>query len=365
MENVTNVSLNHGDSSEEDYADLDDIYAATEHSVPWAFQVGTAVVYAVVLLGCGTNNACRLARACRQPPRKRHIVEANLRMADFLLVVFGVPLIFQYHTVTPFAWYWGSAVCTAYTYGKAVLQGVASHLFLVLEIDRCQAICCSTRAYRLSTPRACLVCLVAWLFSIVASLPFALYSYSVKDSFTGSEVCLTVWPAEALSNYQLYSTAMLLTQCAAPCVLSLTCSLLVLKKIWSRRFPTCQPSVRGKVSRKSKTKATILLCVVLFFFACLTPSYLLPTLASFNAIGYDWSHQKFLTAVGVAEALTFLRCVFSMGFFVGQPNQPSLRNITSGKEGCATRHKTGNVIPSSDDVETVQVQLKRVRRLEH
>eukprot|EP00058_Branchiostoma_floridae_P019419 XP_002604909.1 hypothetical protein BRAFLDRAFT_77242 [Branchiostoma floridae] len=190
MENVTNVSLNHGDSSEEDYADLDDIYAATEHSVPWAFQVGTAVVYAVVLLGCGTNNACRLARACRQPPRKRHIVEANLRMADFLLVVFGVPLIFQYHTVTPFAWYWGSAVCTAYTYGKAVLQGVASHLFLVLEID-------------------------------------------------------------------------------------------------------------------------------------------------------------------------------SMGFFVGQPNQPSLRNITSGKEGCATRHKTGNVIPSSDDVETVQVQLKRVRRLEH
>ncbi|XP_066289235.1 prokineticin receptor 2-like [Branchiostoma lanceolatum] len=355
MENVTNVSLS--SKSSEDYADLDDIYAATDVSVPRTFQVGTAVVYTMVLLVCGTNNAYRLARAFCRPPRKRHILEANLRLADFLLVVFGVPLMFQYHAVTPFGWFWGSAVCTAYTYGKAVLQGVASHLFLVLEIDRCQAICCSTRTYRLSTPRACLVCLVTWLFSIVASLPSALYSYSVKDSFTDNELCLTVWPAEALSNYQIYSTAMLLTQCAAPCLLSLACSLLVLKKIWSRRFPTCQPAVRGKMSRKSKTKATILLCVVLFFFACITPSYLLPTLASFNAVSYDWSHKKLLTTVGVVEALAFVRCLFSMGFFVGQTNQSPLRNNTlntSGKDEGATNHKTKKLISSSEDVGNVQ-----------
>ncbi|XP_019628817.1 PREDICTED: neuropeptide Y receptor type 1-like [Branchiostoma belcheri] len=219
MESVTNVSLGSGFAGNDsgDYADLENIYAAaTDVSAPLAFQVGTAVVYSLVLLVCGTNNAYRLARAFHRPPRKRHIVEANLRLADFLLVVLGVPLMFQYHAVTPFGWYWGSAACTAYTYGKAALQGVASHLFLVLEIDRCQAICCSTRTHRLSTPRACLVCLVAWLFSIVASLPFVLYSFSVQDSFTGTELCLTIWPADALKNYQIYSTAMLLTQCAVP-----------------------------------------------------------------------------------------------------------------------------------------------------
>ncbi|XP_078689104.1 uncharacterized protein LOC144920654 [Branchiostoma floridae x Branchiostoma belcheri] len=237
----------------------------------------------------------------------------------------------------------------------------SNEVSLFFPFCRCQAICCSTRTHRLSTPRACLVCLVAWLFSIVASLPFVLYSFSVKDSFTGTELCLTIWPADALKNYQIYSTAMLLTQCAVPSLLSLACSLLVLKKIWGRRFPSCQPAVRGKMSRKSKTKATILFCVVLFFFACITPSYLLPTLASFKAVTYGWSHQKLLTAVGVAEVLTFMRCLFSMGFFVSHTNQSPLRNSTlrtSGQEG----HATNNAV---NDIEKDQVELKTIRLYKH
>ncbi|XP_030075782.1 relaxin-3 receptor 1-like [Microcaecilia unicolor] len=245
-----------------------------------------AVVYSVVCaLGVVGNLLVLLLLHSRQR-RKISTVSffvLNLAVTDFQFVL-TLPF-WAADTALDFSWPFGKVMCKIIS-SVSTMNMYASVFFLTaMSVARYCSVVFSLQVNEGSSRcLAKVVSLLIWIFSLIATLPHAVFS--TTDVVSDEELCLVKFPELKNVDPQfllgLYQTLKILLGFIIPLVIISVCYFLLLKFLSNLKMSNRNPKRRSKVTKS----VTI---VVLSFFICWLPNQALTAwgiLIKFNVLPF-------------------------------------------------------------------------------
>ncbi|XP_007937126.2 neuropeptide Y receptor type 6-like [Orycteropus afer afer] len=240
----------------------------------------------------------------RETQNVTNILIANLSFSDILVCVMCIPFTVIYTLMDH--WIFGDTMCKLTSYVQSVSISVSIFSLVLIAVERYQLIV-NPRGWKPSVSHAYWGITLAWLFSLLLSIPFFL-SYHLTDEpfrnlslptdiYAHRVACVESWPSKM--NQLLFTTSMFMLQYCIPLGFILICYLKII---------ICLRRRNGKVDRKKKENETwlsenkrinrMLISIVVTFGACWLP------LNIFNVI-FDWYHEVLMSC---HHDLVFVAC---------------------------------------------------------
>ncbi|CAG2202774.1 neuropeptide FF receptor 2-like [Mytilus edulis] len=205
----------------------------------------------------------------------------NLAIADILVAIFCVPITLLTHIFIE--WRYGAVMCKVTPYLQAVSVCASVNTLAAIAVDRYLAIC-YTFNYKMKWKTSKCIMFAIWIFSLIISIPMALFYQRYVQSGSLLYVCGENWENKFLEK--IYFVGICICCYAVPLVLIIICYSLIGFRVWNRNAPGVYKS--NGVIHKSKVKAVKMLTVVvvLFLFSWL-PLYIIKFLIYFQMDEYD------------------------------------------------------------------------------
>lgn len=242
-----------------------------------AMRMMIACVFSVVcVLGLVGNSLALYLLHSRHRQRQSSIncFVMGLAITD-LQFVLTLPF-WAVDTALDFRWPFGRVMCKIIS-SVTTMNMYASVFFLTaMSVARYYSILSALKMHcrRAAATRAKWICVGIWAISLLATLPHAIYSTSVRVS--DEELCLVRFPVSGSWDSQLllglYQLQKVLLGFLIPLIIITVCYLLLLRLVLSRRVTgVVGPEIKqGRQNRRSKVTKSIVI-VVLSFFLCWLP----------------------------------------------------------------------------------------------
>lgn len=213
-------------------------------------------------------------------------------------------------TALDFRWPFGQVMCKIISSVTTMNMYASVYFLTAMSVARYYSISSALKMHsrRAAATRAKWTSLGIWTFSLVATLPHAIYSTSAQVS--DEELCLVRFPDSGSWNPQLllglYQLQKVLLGFLIPLVIITACYLLLLRLILGRRITgvAAAPEIEhSRQSRRSKVTKSIVI-VVLSFFLCWLPNQALTlwgVLIKFDLVPFS---KAFYNAQAYAFPLT-------------------------------------------------------------
>uniref|UniRef100_F7CP52 G-protein coupled receptors family 1 profile domain-containing protein n=1 Tax=Ornithorhynchus anatinus TaxID=9258 RepID=F7CP52_ORNAN len=248
------------------------------------------VAYALVVLVGLLGNLSLIIIITRKQKETQNVTNAliaNLSLSDILMCVVCIPFTMVYTLMDH--WIFGDAMCKVTAYAQSVSVTVSIFSLVLIAIERHQLIV-NPRGWKPNMSQACCGLLLAWIFSLLMSVPFFLFSQLTDepfrnislpgDPFRHRAACVEEWPSR--QGRLVFTTSLLGVQYCVPWGFISVCYLKIL---------LCLRKRHGKVERvreqESRRVNSMLISIVVTFGACWLP------LNIFNII-FDWNHEILL-----------------------------------------------------------------------
>ncbi|KAI8497020.1 pancreatic polypeptide receptor [Branchiostoma belcheri] len=293
MENVSNVSQPMtADELYEDFAPnmtgcfllYEDLLPNTTGCFPpqdsdgevlWA-KIFLCTVYSITMLTCGVGNLLLMVVIAKYKEMRTltNALVANLALSDFLVAVFCVPFILDYHIVRPNRlWTYGDVTCAVVNYARMSSLYVSTNALLVIAVDR-YVVIMMPHIPRMSRAVATCVVMAVWVCSMLLAIPTAVYSRALYYVDFHGTFCGLVWPIGHQVRYKAYYLAVLLLEFIVPVLIMSFCYIRIARRIWYRTVPGQQTESQQAAMLKSKKRNVRLLIVILVMFVlCWGPYY--------------------------------------------------------------------------------------------
>ncbi|XP_029469419.1 relaxin-3 receptor 1-like [Rhinatrema bivittatum] len=266
-----------------------------------ATRIIIAVVYSVVCALGVVGNLLVLFLLHSKQRRKMSTVTffvLNLAVTDFQFVL-TLPF-WAVDTALDFSWPFGNVMCKIIS-SVSTMNMYASVFFLTaMSVARYCSVAFSLRVNEGSSRcLAKVISLLIWVFSMVATLPHAVFS--TTDVISDEELCLVKFPELRNVDPQfllgLYQTLKILLGFVIPLIIISVCYLLLLKFLSKLKMSNNNPQRRSKVTKS----VTI---VVLSFFICWLPNQALTAWGIFIKFNILPFTEAFYTAQAYFFPLT-------------------------------------------------------------
>ncbi|XP_035657350.1 prokineticin receptor 1-like [Branchiostoma floridae] len=267
MENISNMSPPMtADELYEDFAPnmTDFFYQDSDGEVLWA-KIFLCTVYSITMLTCGVGNLLLMVVIAKYKEMRTitNALVANLALSDFLVAVFCVPFILDYHIVRPNRpWTYGDVTCAVVNYARMSSLYVSTNALLVIAVDR-YVVIMMPHIPRMSRAVATCVVLAVWVCSMLVAIPTAVYSRALYYVDFHGTFCGLVWPIGHQVRYKAYYVAVLLLEFIIPVLIMSFCYIRIARRIWYRTVPGQQTESQQAAMLKSKKRNVRLLIVIL------------------------------------------------------------------------------------------------------
>ncbi|KAA0192441.1 hypothetical protein HAZT_HAZT007905, partial [Hyalella azteca] len=156
--------------------------------------------------------------------------------------------------------------CKAVAYLQGVSVSASINTLVAISVDRALAICSPMRCQ--FTSRTCRgIILVIWTFSLVITLPWAIFFKLDNIGNSDAQVCVDLWPSKDIEK--LYFVFANLFMCyLLPLTIISVCYILIFHKVWWRQLPGEEQTQRVNIMvHQSKLKVIKMLLIVVVLFA--------------------------------------------------------------------------------------------------
>ncbi|XP_078661176.1 prokineticin receptor 2-like [Branchiostoma floridae x Branchiostoma belcheri] len=247
----------------------------SDGEVLWA-KIFLCTVYSITMLTCGVGNLLLMVVIAKYKEMRTltNALVANLALSDFLVAVFCVPFILDYHIVRPNRlWTYGDVTCAVVNYARMSSLYVSTNALLVIAVDR-YVVIMMPHIPRMSRAVAACVVMAVWVCSMLLAIPTAVYSRALYYVDFHGTFCGLVWPIGHQVRYKAYYLAVLLLEFIVPVLIMSFCYIRIARRIWYRTVPGQQTESQQAAMLKSKKRNVRLLIVILVMFVlCWGPYY--------------------------------------------------------------------------------------------
>ncbi|XP_066989952.1 prolactin-releasing peptide receptor-like [Macrobrachium rosenbergii] len=258
-----------------------------------AYPITQAVFYieylTIFLLGIfGNCLVCYVVVRSKHMHTVTNYFITNLALADILLCVLAVPFTPLYTFIGQ--WVFGSVLCHLVTMAQGISVYVSSLTLMSIAIDRYFVIIYPFRP-RLQITTCYLIIVSIWLFSITATLPYALYIGQVEYEY--KFYCEEYWPSEFIR--QVFSGCTAIMQFAVPFVIILYCYVKISVRMNKRvkAKPGCKSSKKEEADRERKRRTNrMLIAMVTIFGTSWLPMNVVHLVGDYNATAGSWSYYN-------------------------------------------------------------------------
>ncbi|XP_068214158.1 prolactin-releasing peptide receptor-like [Palaemon carinicauda] len=285
--------LTSGDNGSSSSHSYDNITTYEPDSNVLAYPITQAVFYieylTIFLLGIfGNCLVCYVVVRSKHMHTVTNYFITNLALADILLCVLAVPFTPLYTFIGQ--WVFGSVLCHLVTMAQGISVYVSSLTLMSIAIDRYFVIIYPFRP-RLQITTCYLIIVSIWLFSITATLPYALYIGQVEYNY--KYYCEEYWPSEFIR--QVFSGCTAIMQFAVPFVIILYCYVKISVRMNQRvkTKPGCKSSRKEEVDRDRKRRTNrMLIAMVTIFGTSWLPMNVVHLVGDYNATAGTWSYYN-------------------------------------------------------------------------
>ena len=214
---------------------------------------------------------------------------ANLALADILLCILAVPFTPMYYYME--RWVFGSVLCTMLAMAQGMSVYVSTLTLTSIAIDRYFVIIHPFRP-KLSLKTCYSIIFGIWVFSISATLPYALFMK--QEHINDNYYCEEFWPSEA--TRRVFSLCTTITQFVIPFVIILYCYVMISVRMNERiRFrPGSRGSRRDESDREKKRRTNrMLIAMVTIFGVCWLPVNIAHLIVDYHAKANSWAYFNF------------------------------------------------------------------------
>ncbi|XP_078661989.1 prokineticin receptor 2-like [Branchiostoma floridae x Branchiostoma belcheri] len=241
----------------------------------WA-TIFLGIVYSIMIVVCGAGNLLYMIVVLRYKEMRTitNALVANLVLSDFLVAVFCVPFILDYHIVRPERiWSYDDTTCCFVNYLRITSLYVSTNSLLVIAIDRYLVIM-MPHVPRMTGGMAGGTMALVWTVSMLLAVPAAMYSKALPYADNRGTFCGQLWPIQLESAYKAYYLTLLVIEFALPVVIMCFCYIRIALRIWFRIVPGQQTRDQQAAMLRSKKRNVRLLIVILVLFVlCWGPNY--------------------------------------------------------------------------------------------
>ncbi|EDW33762.1 GL27012 [Drosophila persimilis] len=235
--------------------------------------------YSIILL-CAVVGNLLVVLTLVQNRRMRTITNVfllNLAISDILLGVFCMPVTLVGTLLRHFIF--GEFLCKLIQFAQAASVAVSSWTLVAISCERYYAICHPLRSRTWQTiNHANKIIAIIWLGSLLCMTPIALFSQLMPTSRPGLRKCREQWPADSLNYERAYNLFLDLALLVLP-LLALSFTYLFITRtlyVSMRNERAMNFGSSGPESKKRVVK--MLFVLVLEFFICWTPLYVINTM---------------------------------------------------------------------------------------
>ncbi|XP_037796978.1 prolactin-releasing peptide receptor-like [Penaeus monodon] len=212
----------------------------------------------------------------------------NLALADILLCVLAVPFTPLYTFMEE--WLFGRILCHLVTMAQGTSVYVSTLTLMSIAIDRFFVIIYPFRP-RLRVPICYLIIVSIWLFSISATLPYALFVRQVEyqDRF----YCEELWPSESIR--QVFSLFTAIMQFVVPFIIILYCYVKISIRMNERvkAKPGSKSSRKEEADRERKRRTNrMLIAMVTIFGVSWLPMNVVHLVGDYYAPASSWNYYN-------------------------------------------------------------------------
>ncbi|XP_033641843.1 somatostatin receptor type 2-like [Asterias rubens] len=271
-----------GNSTEEPFADL---YGDSD----WIYSVTGSFSYIVCVIGLLANTWVICVLLCKLGLKTAgNMYILNLAIADDLFLA-GLALQAAYQITE--VWHFGEFLCRAALAFDGLNMYASAFFVTALSIERYMAVSRSSRA-RLHRKRrqAAAVSVIIWVISILAAIPTLLASYYITNT-REDYICITTFsnfgePGVEFWNQAFITYNFVLGLCV-PLLVSCFCYGMLIVQMR-------QVSMRNDAGADVKRVTRIVTGVVVVFFLCWAPFYLVRMILVYNPSLMYWSGKPFV-----------------------------------------------------------------------
>nr|XP_045589307.1 prolactin-releasing peptide receptor-like [Procambarus clarkii] len=284
----------------DDNATLDDDNA----SLPWdnattrnpnilSYPTAQAIFYieylTIFLLGVfGNCLVCYVVFRNKHMQNVTNYFITNLALADILLCVLAVPFTPLYTFMGQ--WMFGRLLCHLVTMAQGTSVYVSTLTLMSIAIDRFFVIIYPFRP-RLRLSICYLIIISIWLFSISATLPYALYVRQVE--YQDRYYCEELWPSESIR--QVFSGFTAIMQFVVPFIIILYCYVKISVRMNERvrAKPGTKSSRKEEADRDRKRRTNrMLIAMVTIFGTSWLPVNVVHLVGDYYAPASEWGYYN-------------------------------------------------------------------------
>lgn len=293
--NVTN-------DSSDDYVVQVDMWMRHKIEVSTIFCVAYSVVFVLGIFG----NSFVVAVVVRSP-RMRTVTNyfiVNLALADILVVLVCLPATLVSNLFVP--WLMGWFMCKMVAYLQGVSVNASINTLVAISVDRFLAICYPLK-WQLTRRSARKMIIVIWIFSLLITLPWAIYfrQSPIHSTTPDVQICSEIWPHD--DSERLYFLIANLCLCyILPLFLITACYVAIWWRVWKRSIPGENKGANRDIVQRSKLKVVkMMLVVVVIFILSWLPLYIIFARIKLGGPIEDgsWQEKVILIAAPVAQWL--------------------------------------------------------------
>ncbi|XP_042227427.1 prolactin-releasing peptide receptor-like [Homarus americanus] len=212
----------------------------------------------------------------------------NLALADILLCVLAVPFTPLYTFMRQ--WMFGRVLCHLVTMAQGTSVYVSTLTLMSIAIDRFFVIIYPFRP-RLRLSICYLIIVSIWLFSISATLPYALYVRQVE--YQDRYYCEELWPSESIR--QVFSGFTAIMQFVVPFIIILFCYVKISIRMNERvrAKPGTKNTRKEETDRERKRRTNrMLIAMVTIFGTSWLPVNVVHLVGDYYAPASEWSYYN-------------------------------------------------------------------------
>ncbi|XP_074651139.1 neuropeptide receptor 15-like [Tubulanus polymorphus] len=255
-----------------------------------------------------------------------NVLILNLAMADFFVMLFGIPDIIQF--VRNRGWTLGQDTCRAMRYIMTSSVYASVMTLMALCVERYIAIVHPIKAHIMCSKKRILAVIACiWPLAIICCLPNGLYLVTTQHQ--EYVYCLLVFPGHEITSMMIYKYSESILFYVIPLVVQITLYSIIgfqlfagTEKLHRRRTTKSENGVEKMIvsdaikARKGVVKMLVV-CIVVYFF-CYSPNQILILYNTFadKPFHHTWNFKAFTLALVTmnSAANPIMYSIFSQNF---------------------------------------------------